>query len=189
MPTANLRDSIDNLVADLHHLTHALERWSGPVNATARNKECGEAFPEHVRLVLALLCGESKWNASSEVFMILPPSGIQNLGPINMPVFSKRQLMKKEDGEPSFYLKTLSPIGNDHPKPNWNTTTMDGMIFPADDGSNENEHRLEWTSKYIYSRYLDFLGKKTSPDNAELRPNFGSHYISTGIGSEPRQGG
>jgi hypothetical protein len=160
-PTTNLRESIDNLVADLHHLTHALGRWTGPVNATAQNKECGEAFLEHVRLVLALLCGEPQWNANSEVFMIVPPPPIQDLGPINMPVFSKRQLVK-ENGEPRFYLKTLCPIGNDHPQPSWNTTSMDGMMFPADDGSSEDEHKLEWTSKYIYSRYLHLLGKKTS---------------------------
>jgi hypothetical protein len=28
------------------------------------------------------------------------------------------------------------------------------MIFPAGNGFEENEHKLEWTSKYIYSRYI-----------------------------------
>ena len=162
LPTTNLRESIDNLVADLHYLTHALGRWSGPFDATVGNRECGEAFPEHVRLVLALLCGDPKWDASSEAFMIVPPSPIQDLSPINMPVFSKRQLVKKGNGQPSFYLETLCPIRNDYPRPKWNTTTMDGMIFPAGDGFKEDEHKLEWTSKYIYSRYLlAFPGKTT----------------------------
>jgi hypothetical protein len=94
--------------------------------------------------------------------MIVPPSPIQDLSPINMPVFSKRQLVKKGNGQPSFYLETLCPIRNDYPRPKWNTTTMDGMIFPAGDGFKEDEHKLEWTSKYIYSRYLlAFPGKTT----------------------------
>jgi hypothetical protein len=163
-PTTDLRDSVNNLATDLHHLTHAIERWSGPVDAIAGKKECGEAFPEHVRLALALLCGEPKWDASSETFMIVPPLSLQDLGPINMPVFSKRQLVKKGTGQPSFYLETLCPIGNDYPQPKWNITAMDGMIFPAGDGPKEDEHKLEWTSKYIYSRYLlAFPGMRTTP--------------------------